>query len=232
MRAAWREFCALKALSALRTPLTIAAATCVSAATCASPPALAAGQHQIFAHSQSALMQTSLAKNSVSAWSATGATLGYAYRLGFSSAVVAQYSAVSSAQDILLHGFTAGLDYALWGGQNTFLQAGKEAFVDVEFPARVGLFVGGAHRVYNLKGYLPSTGISFEDAIPETGSLLGAVAGISAEIPIHERAAVIIKTNVILPWFTEQPEANPLLTEQNMQTGLVLEGGIGIGFLM
>ncbi len=184
--------------------------------------ALAAGEHQLFANSNFVQMQTRLNENVVSAWSASGLNVGYAYRMGFSSAIVLQYSAVSSTTEILLHGFSAGFDYAIWGGQNTFFQSGKEAFVDYEFPFRLGVFAGGTQRTYDLNSFVASNDISFDDAVPRTGSFLGVTGGVSAEIPLNENTAVVLKMSAIFPWFTEKPA----------QKGLVFEGGIGIGYLM
>ncbi len=51
---------------------------------------------------------------------------------------------------------------------------------------------------------------------------MGLLGGVSLEVPLTESFAVIGKASVISPWFSNEPT----------QKGLIVEGGVGVGFLL
>jgi hypothetical protein len=201
---------------------TAASITLAALTLCTLPSAaLAAGPNQIFVASRSGVISTSLGNNKITATSLAGVAAGYAYRYGFSTEILLEYGALFSKSGFMLHGFTTGVDYALWGGQNITLQSKSAALFDFEFPGRLGVFAGATTRSYNVQDFIPDNTITFDDTVPKTGSFMGVTGGVSLEIPLSENAVLLVRAAATLPWFASEPN----------QKGLVLEGGAGLGFL-
>jgi hypothetical protein len=180
-----------------------------------------AGNHQLSLETQGAIFQTAYESDSVSVMSALGAQAGYAYRMGLGLSLFARYQLIYSGFDTLLLGSTVGADYAIMGGQTLVTQVPGDSIVEYAFPYRWGISVGFAERSYNLSE-LKEGAVSFDDAVPLKGELMGVELGTSVEVALSSWLSATARVTYLAPAFRDTPK----------QTGLIIGFGAGLAVLL
>jgi len=182
------------------------------------------GNHKFMVGQCGVLMNTRLATGGVpiSVGTPLGISGGYAYRSMFATEFYATYAVLTSGTEVLLHGASLGVDYAVLGGQSRTMQVQGDSLFEVEFPYRLGLTLGIAQRSYDFSSIQQDGNIYTKNTVPTSGDLMGIDAGISLEIPISDSPLISSKCNYIAPSFASQSK----------QRGSLIGYGIGVGLLM
>lgn len=175
--------------------------------------------HLVTLEARATRFSTQLGDSAVSILSPLGIGLSYAFRTRAAWQFSAQGVGVFGKKSVLLYGTGLHADYALLGGQSTVYAGPESSLVSVRYPYRLGFFLGGVQRTFNLDGYVQQRTVTFQKKLATRGNFVGPEFGISGEVPLGTSALVHAKVGYTQPVFLSDPE----------QEGTLLTLSVGMG---
>ena len=165
---------------------------------------------------------TRLGSNAVSIVSPFGVGLTYALRASKAWQFSAQGVAVFGKKNIILYGTGLHADYAYFGGHSSVVSGPDSSRVSIQYPARLGVFLGGIQRTFDLDGTVDQNTLTFEKKLPLRGNFVGAEFGLSAETPLGAKTMALARLSYAHPVFLSDSEQEGSLVSLSVGLGMSL----------
>ncbi len=176
--------------------------------------------HRLFLSNYSALFATEFETDKRQVISPLGGQVDYSFRNDMRYSYFGQYTVLSSGTAILLHGLSAGIDAAIWGGQRQSWKFPANTLFTYSFPFRVGLQCGASIKSYNLSSLNTSAKKNpLVQTVPEQGMLVSLAPGLSAEGRVWGRLSYTSRAVVEFPYFLSKSQ----------QKGSIISLSLGLG---